>query len=77
MIFRNNFVIGNNHVNFGGAVGSTVSGIPSGTGMLIMAADDGGAEDNIIVDNKVAGILITDHGHAGEHHRRPGVGAEL
>lgn len=63
VIFRNNFVIGNNHVNFG-APGSTVSGIPSGTGVLIMAADDVVLEDNIIVDNKVAGILITDHGHA-------------
>ncbi|MFO1407700.1 MAG: parallel beta-helix domain-containing protein [Steroidobacteraceae bacterium] len=63
VIFRNNFVIGNNHVNFG-APGSTVSGIPSGTGMLIMAADDVVVEDNIVSDNKVAGLLITDHGHA-------------
>lgn len=63
VIFRNNFVIGNNHVNFG-APGSTVSGIPSGTGMLIMAADDVVVENNIVSDNKVAGLLITDHGHA-------------
>jgi parallel beta-helix repeat protein len=63
VIFRNNFVIGNNHVNFG-APGSTVAGIPAGTGMLIMAADDVVVEGNIISDNKVAGLLITDHGHA-------------
>jgi parallel beta-helix repeat protein len=63
VIFRNNFVVGNNHVNFG-APGSTVAGIPSGTGMLIMAADDVVVEGNIVSDNKVAGVLITDHGHA-------------
>ena len=37
VIFRNNFVVDNNHKNFG-APGSTVAGIPSGTGVLI----DGG-----------------------------------
>jgi parallel beta-helix repeat protein len=63
VIFRNNFVVANNHVNFG-APGSTVAGIPSGTGMLIMAADDVVVEGNIVSDNKVAGLLITDHGHA-------------
>jgi parallel beta-helix repeat-containing protein len=63
VIFRNNFVVGNNHENFG-APGSTVSGIPSGTGVLIMAADDVVLEGNIIADNKVAGVIITDHGHA-------------
>ena len=35
VIFRNNFVVGNNHVNFG-APGSTVAGIPAGTGILVM-----------------------------------------
>ncbi|WDD99917.1 parallel beta-helix domain-containing protein [Thalassomonas actiniarum] len=63
VIIRNNFVIGNNHKNFG-APGSTVSGIPAGTGILIMAADEVIVEGNIISDNKTAGIIITDHDNA-------------
>ncbi|MBC3765526.1 parallel beta-helix domain-containing protein [Neptunicella marina] len=63
VIIRDNFIHQNNHVNFG-APGSTVSGIPSGTGMLIMAADDVIIENNIVSDNKVAGIIITDHANA-------------
>jgi parallel beta-helix repeat protein len=63
VIIRNNFIISNNHVNFG-APGSTVAGIPAGTGILVMAADDVVIEGNIIRDNKTAGILVTDHGNA-------------
>jgi parallel beta-helix repeat protein len=63
VIFRNNFVVGNNHANFG-APGSTVSGIPAGTGVLVMAADDVVIEGNIVSDHKTAGIIITDHAHA-------------
>lgn len=63
VIIRNNFIIGNNHHNFG-APGSTVSGIPAGTGILIMAADDVIVEGNIITDHKTAGIMITDHHNA-------------
>ncbi len=63
VIIRNNFVLANNHVNFG-APGSTVAGIPAGTGILVMAADDVVIEGNIIKDNKNAGILITDHSNA-------------
>ena len=63
VIFRNNFVVGNNHANFG-APGSTVSGIPAGTGILVMAADDVVIEGNVISDNKVSGVIITDHAHA-------------
>lgn len=63
VIIRNNFIVGNNHPNFG-APGSTVSGIPAGTGVLVMAADDVVIEGNIISDNKTAGILITDHENA-------------
>jgi len=63
VIFRHNYVIGNNHVNFG-APGSTVAGIPAGTGILVMAADDVVIEGNIVSDNKVAGVIITDHAHA-------------
>jgi parallel beta-helix repeat protein len=63
VIFRNNFIVGNNHDNFG-APGSTVAGIPPGTGILVMAADDVIIEGNIISDNKNVGILVTDHAHA-------------
>ena len=63
VIIRNNFIISNNHPNFA-APGSTVAGVPAGTGILIMAADDVVIEGNIIRDNKNIGILITDHAHA-------------
>jgi parallel beta-helix repeat protein len=63
VIFRHNFVVDNNTKNFG-APGSTVAGIPSGTGILVMAADDVVIEGNVISNNKVAGIIVTDHGHA-------------
>lgn len=63
VIIRNNFVVGNNHPNFG-APGAIVSGVPAGTGILIMAADDVVVEGNIISDNENAGILISDHAHA-------------
>ena len=60
VIIRNNFIISNNHKNFG-APGSIVSGVPSGTGIIVMAADDVQIENNIIRDNKNAGIIIADH----------------
>ena len=63
VIIRNNFILDNNTPNFG-APGSTVAGIPAGTGILIMAADEVVVEGNIISNHKTAGILITDHGNA-------------
>jgi len=63
VIIRNNFIVDNNTPNFG-APGSTVAGIPAGTGILIMAADEVIVEDNIITGNKTAGIIITDHENA-------------
>ncbi len=59
VIFRNNFVVNNNLENFG-APGSTVAGIPAGTGILIMAADDVIVENNIITGNNNTGITIVD-----------------
>jgi len=67
VIIRNNYVYNNNTKNFG-AVGSTVSHIPKGTGILIMAADDITVENNIIMGNDNAGITITDYGYAGVDH---------
>ncbi|MFS4455627.1 parallel beta-helix domain-containing protein [Maribacter sp. 2304DJ31-5] len=59
VIIRNNFIVNNNHENFG-APGSTVAGIPPGAGILIMAADDVVVENNIITGNDNAGITIVD-----------------
>lgn len=63
VIIRHNFIVNNNTANFG-APGSTVAGIPAGTGILIMAADEVIVEGNIITGNKTAGIIITDHQNA-------------
>ena len=60
VIIRNNFISGNNHKNFG-APGSMVSGLPSGSGVVVMAAKDVVIENNIIRDNKNAGIIVVDH----------------
>ncbi|WP_026810499.1 parallel beta-helix domain-containing protein [Arenibacter latericius] len=59
IIIRNNFIVNNNHPNFG-APGSIVAGIPPGTGILVMAADDVIIENNIISGNDNAGITIVD-----------------
>ncbi len=71
VIIRNNFVVDNNTANFG-APGSTVAGIPAGTGILVMAADDVIIEGNVISNNKTAGILINDHGSASNITLDPG-----
>ena len=62
-IVRNNFIVNNNTPNFG-IPGSTVSGIPAGTGILNMAGDQTTIEGNVISGNKTIGILITDHMNA-------------
>jgi parallel beta-helix repeat protein len=63
VIIRNNFIVNNNTPNFG-APGSIVSGIPAGTGILVMAADDVKIEGNIITGNNTAGIVVTDLSYA-------------
>ena len=62
-IVRNNFVVNNNTPNFG-IPGSTVAGIPAGTGILNMAGDQTTIEGNVITGNQTIGILITDHMNA-------------
>jgi parallel beta-helix repeat protein len=64
IIIRNNFIYKNNHENFG-APGSIVAGIPAGTGILVMAADDVIIENNLITGNKNVGIVITDFENGG------------
>ncbi|MFK8019522.1 MAG: parallel beta-helix domain-containing protein [Pseudomonadales bacterium] len=65
VIIRHNFIVGNNTKNFG-APGSTVGGIPAGTGIMVMAADDVVIEGNVISDNKSYGILSIDHHTASQ-----------
>ena len=72
VIVRNNFVNDNNHVNFG-APGSLVAGIPSGTGILVMAADQVTIENNIITGNNNAGMTVTDLAYGANTANDPGV----
>lgn len=64
VIFRGNYVLNNNHKNFA-IPGSVVSKIPSGTGILVLAADNVVIEDNFIIGNKCFGIAITDLENGG------------
>jgi len=64
VIIRNNYIIDNNHVNFA-PEGSIVANVPSGTGIIIMAADEVVIENNIIAGNKNIGIAISDFSFAG------------
>jgi len=70
VIIRNNYVIENNHPNFG-AEGSIVASLPAGTGIIIMAADEVVVENNIIVGNKNIGIAITDFSFGGNMRSDP------
>ena len=70
VIIRNNFIVDNNHVNFA-IPGSTVAMIPSGSGVIIWAADDVIVEGNIITNNKTGGIIIADHNSFGKGSNDP------
>ena len=70
VIFRDNFIVDNNHKNFG-APGSLVSGIPPETGILIMAADDVIIENNVISGNHNAGIVIVDLANRADASKDP------
>jgi len=59
VIIRDNFVVNNNHPNFG-KPGAIISMLPAGTGIIVMAADDVIIENNIISGNNNTGIAITD-----------------
>jgi parallel beta-helix repeat protein len=65
VIIRNNWISDNNTPNFG-APGSTVGGIPAGTGIMVMAADDVVIEGNIITNHKTVGIIAVDHNTAAQ-----------
>ncbi|MCC6490019.1 MAG: right-handed parallel beta-helix repeat-containing protein [Candidatus Hydrogenedentes bacterium] len=55
----NNRIWANNHPNFG-KPGSTVSFIPPGTGMIVMAADRTEVTRNWIADNQTYGIAVVN-----------------
>lgn len=59
VIVRRNMVYDNNHVNFG-AEGAIVSSVPSGSGIIVMAADKVRVEHNILRGNKTAGLIFSD-----------------
>lgn len=70
-IIRNNFVVNNNHENFA-IPGSVVSAVPSGTGVMLMAADDVVIENNIISGNDAYGIVIVDFENGAGGHTDKG-----
>lgn len=59
-LVRNNNVHGNNRANFAER-GTTVSGIPAGTGVLVMAADETEVRGNTIRNNVTAGVIVIDY----------------
>lgn len=55
-----NTVEDNNITNFG-EPGTVVAAVPPGLGFMILASDDNEIRDNIIRNNKSAGIIITEY----------------
>ncbi len=64
-IVRSNFVRHNNFKNFA-PNGAIVANVPPGAGIIIFAADEVQIEDNQIIDNQLAGVLVTDLGVLGD-----------
>ena len=56
-IVRHNEIYENNHVNFADP-NAIVSAVPSGTGIMILAADDVEVTENRIEDNKSVGVAV-------------------
>lgn len=59
VIVRRNLVYENNHVNFS-PEGAIVSSVPSGSGIILMAADKVRLEHNVVRGNKTAGLILSD-----------------
>lgn len=57
---HSNTVTDNNHENFAES-GTTVSDVPSGTGMLLISTDRNEIHDNVIEDHNSIGIAITSY----------------
>jgi parallel beta-helix repeat protein len=60
VIVANNLIESNNHANFGEA-GTTVSYVPAGTGILVLAADTTEIRNNEIHDNDTTGVLALSY----------------
>ncbi|MEM8485876.1 MAG: parallel beta-helix domain-containing protein [Bacteroidota bacterium] len=56
-VVQNNKIYNNNHVNFADP-NAIVASVPSGTGVMILAADDVRVTQNEILNNKSAGVAI-------------------
>jgi parallel beta-helix repeat protein len=59
LIIRNNFVVRNNTKNFA-PPGAITAGAPAGLGILVLGTDATIVENNLIRDNKSAGVLIAE-----------------
>ena len=57
VLFRDNNVHDNNHVNFAHA-GSTVSNVPSGTGIMVLGSNKVAIRGNTVKNNNTAGVLV-------------------
>ncbi|MBU6165687.1 MAG: right-handed parallel beta-helix repeat-containing protein [Alphaproteobacteria bacterium] len=60
---RGNRVLANNHVNFA-APGNIVAGVPSGTGVMVMANSQVEINDNDITNNNGNGVMIVAYTQA-------------
>ncbi len=56
-LVRDNTVVENNHENFA-ALGAMVGNVPSGTGILILGADDVEVTSNTVKGNKTCGVAV-------------------
>ena len=54
--FYNNNIHNNNFMNF--AIGGTVAQVPSGSGVVILAANEIEVDNNVVDDHKTAGVLL-------------------
>ncbi len=70
VIFRNNYVVNNNHENFG-PEGSIVGKLPKGTGIIVLAADQVTMENNFVMGNDNVGIAISDLSFTGNKDKDP------
>jgi parallel beta-helix repeat protein len=58
-IIRRNFVVSNNIANFA-PPGAITAAAPSGVGILVLGTDTTVVEENMIRDNRSAGVLVAD-----------------
>ena len=71
-LLRDNVVEKNNHVNFADE-GAMVSHVPSGTGVLILGADDVEVTSNTISGNKTCGVAVLSLAHLVQKKKAGGI----